>query len=68
MTDTKAFKAAMIMAEKTMDRLAATMGITRATLSNKVNNKSDFTASEISILSNELRLSDKQQKEIFFKK
>lgn len=67
MTDTKAFKAAMVLAGKTMDRLAEAMGITRVTLSNKVNNKSDFTASEISVLSNELHLDDAQQKSIFFK-
>lgn len=66
MTDTKAFKAAMVLAGKTMDRLAEAVGITRVTLSNKVNNKSEFTASEIYALSSELNLTAEQQNSIFF--
>ena len=68
MTDTRAFKAAMVLANKTMGHLAEALGISRTTLSNKVNNKSDFTASEISALSSELNLDGSQQNSIFFKK
>ena len=68
MTDTRAFKAAMVLANKTMDHLAEALGISRTTLSNKVNNKSEFTASEISALSSELNLDGSQQNSIFFKK
>lgn len=46
--------------------IADKMGLSRATLSYKINNHSDFKAGEIAMLRNILRLSQDEQEAIFF--
>ena len=46
--------------------LADKMGISRASLYNKLDNKSEFKASEIAVATTVLRLSNKERDQIFF--
>lgn len=48
--------------------LAKKLGLSRTGLYNKINNKSEFLASEIQILSDILKLSPDERQEIFFAK
>lgn len=47
--------------------IAAKMEITRASLYNKINNMSEFTVSEMQVLSKILNCTEKEREEIFFK-
>lgn len=62
-TDTKKFRAAMILNGFVYKTLAKEVGISPATLCNKVNNKgnSEFTASEISLLAEKLKIDNIQE-------
>ncbi len=50
----------------TKRELAQKLGISEMALSNKMNNESEFKASEISILEKELKMSKEQRDAIFF--
>ena len=50
----------------TLQRLAEAIGVSRQGLSNKIENRSEFKASEVSKLSDLLGLSAKQKQDIFF--
>lgn len=50
----------------TKRELAQRLGISEMALSNKINNESEFKASEIVILEKELNMSKKQRELIFF--
>lgn len=66
MTDTKLLLAKIKASGLKIGFIADKMGLSRATLSYKINNHSDFKAVEIAILRNILGLSQDEQDEIFF--
>lgn len=66
MIDKKEFKIAMVRSDIKMERLAEMLGVTTATLSRKVNNKSEFTVSEVKALRKILNLSLEDGERIFF--
>lgn len=66
MTNREEFRVALIRARKTMAELADDIGISPASLSYKVNNSREFTASEIKAISDVLNLTDSDRNMIFF--
>lgn len=68
MTNTQKLKGCITAAGYTQARVAEKLGISITALNNKINNKSEFTASEIATLAEMLHLSRDDVDEIFFKK
>ena len=66
MTDTEALKGAIKNSGVSLTYIADTLGITRGALYKKLENITEFKASEIVTLKKVLNLSDKQRDEIFF--
>lgn len=64
MFNKRKFKAAVILAGKTLPDIAELLGINLATLYRKMNGESDFYRNEIQILCEELKI--KNPVEIFF--
>ncbi len=65
MTDTLKLKQILLEKGITIRELAALTGIKVQTLSNKINNVTEFTQSELVAIQNALGLSNKQMREIF---
>lgn len=65
MTDTKKLKAKMVENGILLDTLAKKVGISRASLSYKINNKRQFSAEEIRDISSELQLKSEEIHQIF---
>lgn len=69
MTDTKALKEIIAKSGLKLEYLAECCGITRQSLTNKINNRNYFTAKEIDILCRELKITSlKERDRIFFAK
>lgn len=68
MTDSIELEVAITRAKLTKQEIAMKLGITAMGLYKKINNLSEFKASEIVILSKLLRLTNAQREEIFFAK
>ena len=66
MTDSKALRAAIIVAGYKIPQLAELLGISVQSLYNKINNRTEFLASEIDILCEVLHLTLEQRMSIFF--
>lgn len=66
MTNTLKLKAAIVGSGLNQEQLADMLGITIATFNYKVNNKSEFKASEIKKLASVLHLTDEEVNAIFF--
>lgn len=66
MTNTVAFEVALVKAGKTKKATAAALGISEIALYRKINNITEFKASEIFTLKSFLRLSDFERDAIFF--
>lgn len=66
MTDTKVLKGLMVTKGITLDSLASLTGINRASLSNKINNKTEFKTSEVKSIQTALGLNDTDRDAIFF--
>ena len=66
MTDTMALRNAVEKSGLKYGRIALEMGITSYTLQKKVENKTEFKASEIVKLSDLLSLTDAERSSIFF--
>lgn len=65
MTDTLKLKQILLEKGITIRELAVLAGIKVQTLSNKINNVTEFTQSELVAIQNALNLSNKQMREIF---
>ena len=65
MTDTIKIKQILLEKDTTIRELSALTGIKVQTLSNKINNVTEFTQSELVAIQNALNLSNKQMREIF---
>ena len=65
MTDSIELNVAIIRAGKTKKYLANRLGISEQAFINKVNNLSEFKASEITIMQTELNLTDEKRDLIF---
>ena len=65
MTDTLKLKQILLEKGITIRKLAVLTGIKVQTLSNKINNVTEFTQSELLAIQNALSLSNKQMHEIF---
>lgn len=68
MTNTIELKYAILKAKKTNKSLAGDLGLNENTFAKKLYNKSEFKASEISVLVNVLGLDEEQKNKIFFGK
>ena len=69
MTNSRLLKEIISKSGLKMERLADLCGITRQSLTNKINNRSSFTAREIDILCKALKITSLSEKErIFFVK
>ena len=68
MTDTDKFKRAVTSRGLKYGFLAEKLGISRAALWMKINNETEFKVSEVTVLSNIMRLTRKEMDEIFFAK
>lgn len=66
MTDLKALRERMTDSGMTVKAIAMKSGILRETLYNRLNGKSEFSASEMLSLSDVLRLSPEERDAIFF--
>lgn len=66
MTNTKELKIALLRNEMTASELADTVGMSRVSLSYKMNNIRAFTVSEIAKISEALKLSLVEKERIFF--
>ncbi|HAG04069.1 MAG TPA: hypothetical protein DCG28_01400 [Lachnospiraceae bacterium] len=66
MTDSRKLKAVIIEKGFTQDQIAELIGMSSATFSYKLNNKVEFKASEILIISKVLELTTQQTMDIFF--
>jgi DNA-binding phage protein len=66
MFDHKRFKAAMIIAEKTIDDIARELGVDKSTIYRKISSDGNFTREEMNKLIPLLNLSNEEVKEIFF--
>lgn len=66
MTNTIELKYAILKAKKTNKSLSKELGLNENTFANKMNNKSEFKASEISQLTNLLDLTEEEKNTIFF--
>ena len=67
MTDTDKIKKFIRMKGFTLETLAKEIGISRTTLSYKINNQVEFTANEIKKIQVALNLSVEQRDKIFFR-
>lgn len=67
MTDTNEIKKFIRLNGFTLETLSKVIGISRTTLSYKINNQIEFSAKEIKRIQNALNLTDKQRDLIFFK-
>lgn len=65
MTDTLGLKALLVRRNMTIERLSKLTGISRASLSYKINNKRDFTTREILKMQDVLLISDEERNAIF---
>lgn len=68
MTNTVEFKVALMRAGMTTEDLSKKIGLSQQSISYKVNNKREFTSSEISKISDALNLSVEERDTIFFAK
>lgn len=66
MTNSLMFEMAILKAQVTKSDIADALGISRVSLTRKINNVTEFKASEISLLKNILKLSDQERDKIFF--
>ena len=66
MTDTLLLKSMLLRKGLTVETASEKLGISRASMSYKVNNKREFMASEIKQLSDLLELTDSEVRQIFF--
>lgn len=66
MTDTELFRKKVEEKGVTFKFLASKIGITREALYNKLNNETEFKASEIAAITNILQLTSKERDDIFF--
>lgn len=66
MTDSIAFELAVTKARISKGAIADALGIYRMSLTRKINNVTEFKASEISLLKTILRLDDQERDKIFF--
>lgn len=66
MTNSLMFEMAILKAQITKSDIADALGISRVSLTRKINNVTEFKASEISLLKNILKLSDQERDKIFF--
>ena len=66
MTDSIAFELAVTKARMSKGAIADALGISRMSLTRKINNVTEFKASEISLLKTILRLDDQERDKIFF--
>ena len=66
MTNSLMFEMAILKAQVTKSDIADALGISRVSLTRKINNVTEFKASEISLLKNILNLSDQERDKIFF--
>lgn len=66
MTNTTEFKAMMVRNGYTAEQLAKEIGMTPQSLSYKINNKREFTATEINNVSKALGLTLEEKEIIFF--
>lgn len=66
MTDTLEFKATLLRKGYTAGKLANEIGLSWASLSYKVNNRREFTATEINRISKTLNLTLEEKEKIFF--
>ena len=66
MTDTQELRNMISKSGLRTDFICSKLGVTYQTLRRKINNESEFTASEISIMVELLHLSDNQRNQIFF--
>lgn len=65
MTDSIAFELAVTKARISKGAIADALGISRMSLTRKINNVTEFKASEISLLKTILRLDDQERDKIF---
>lgn len=68
MTDEKILREKIAETGLKFNHIADSMGITRASLLNKISGKSEFKASEMASLTKILGLSLREKERIFFKK
>lgn len=66
MTNTELLKNFIDKTGLKIDFICKALGMTYSTLRRKINNESEFTASEITSLTALLRLSDQERDQIFF--
>jgi len=66
MTNTLELKAVMVRSGYTAERLAKEIGLSQQSLSYKINNKREFTATEINSIARALELSLEEKESIFF--
>ena len=66
MTNGKLLKEIARAKQITLQELADALGLTRQGLSKKIENRSEFRVSEVSKISDLLKLSEQQRREIFF--
>lgn len=66
MTNTNELKAFMVRCGKTNADIAKALGISRQSVSKKMNNHVEFTAKEVKIITIELGLTNEQRNMIFF--
>jgi transcriptional regulator with XRE-family HTH domain len=66
MTNTREFKAILVRTGITAEKLAESIGLSQQSLSYKVNNRREFTATEINAISKVLNLTLEEKEKIFF--
>lgn len=66
MVNSKLLKSKMVLHDDTMETLTAALGISKPSLSAKINNKSDFKQSEIKFFIERYELTAEEVLEIFF--
>lgn len=66
MTDTKLLKAKLLLKDMTIESLAKAIGMSCAALSYKINNRRDFSISEVAKIRNVLGLNPEECDRIFF--
>lgn len=67
MVNTNKFRSYLALRGMTIKDLAEAIGMSISTLSNKINGKSEFTASEIAQIQTALNIPDEEVLEIFIK-
>ena len=66
MTDTLYLKSMLVRRGVTLEDVSEQIGLSKTSLSYKINNKRQFTATEIAKLSSILQLTQEQRDKIFF--